>query len=346
MRKLKILVTGAGSPGGPGILKCLTRAADRWDILAGDANPKATGRYLSSEFVQLPIASDQNFDDCLMAACRTNGVDIVVPLVTAELLKLSKHKARFSREGIRVIVSDLEGLNIAIDKIALYRALKAADIPVPEFKVASDARQLEVAAYSLGYPRRAVVMKPGLSNGSRGVRVLDQNRDAFQLLFCEKPTHIYTTLEDVLRVVGSRSIPTLLLSEFLPGEEVTVDSIISRGEIKFIVARVRERMNGGISVAGRFEVNNKIFDISARIASLLSLDGPIGFQFRRSVHGEFQIIEINPRLQGTTVAATGLGINLPQLVIDYCLNPALPPFQGRRDGIGFARYYEEVFYPT
>lgn len=339
-------MTGAGAPGAPGILKCLKMASDRWDVIVADANPKAIGRYLASEFVQLPTASDESFVDVLMRTCRIHGVDLVLPLVTAELFKLAARKEDFSRQGIRVLVSDRQGLNVANDKIALYEALASAAIPVPNFRVALDAKQLETAVYELGYPGLPVVMKPGVSNGSRGVRVLDQRKDSFDLLFLEKPTHIYSTLDEILRIVKERQLPPLLVSEFLPGEEITVDSIVARGEIKLIVARVRERMNAGISVAGRFEVHHDIFEVSARIARLLYLTGPIGFQFKRSITGEYHIIEINPRLQGTSVAALGLGVNLPQLAIDYCLNPDLPPLHARREGVGFARYYEEVFYPT
>lgn len=344
-KKLKVLMTGAGAPGAAGILKCLKLASDRLDVVVADANPKATGRYLAPEFVQLPNASDSSFIDSLILECLRYSVDIVLPLVTAELCKISDRKADFADNGIHVVVTGSQGLKIAIDKIALYEFLKSASVPVPEFRVALDVRQLERAVLSLGYPRHSVVMKPGLSNGSRGVRVLDPIKDPFELLFHEKPTHIYSTLDDILSIVGQRQLPPLIVSEFLPGEEVTVDSIVSAGEIKFIVARLRERMVSGITVAGRFEVHNDIFKVCARIAKLLHLDGPIGFQFKRSIAGDYKIIEINPRLQGTTVAALGLGVNIPLLAIDHSLAPDLPPEQAPQEGIGFARYYDEVFYP-
>ncbi len=343
-KKLKILMTGAGSPGGPGIIKCLKMASESWDLIVADANPKATGRYLTSEFVQLPVASDDCFVETLMKVCLEQGIDLVLPLVTAELFKLSARKDEFARAGIRVVVSDERGLIVANDKIALYKALKEASIPVPDFRLASDVDQLTKAVHDLGYPERPVVMKPGVSNGSRGVRVLDTRKDAFELLFHEKPSHIYSTLDDILHIVGQNTLPPLLVSEYLPGDEITIDSIITGGEIKFIVARVRERMNAGISVAGRFEIHEDIFQICAKIARILRLDGPIGFQFKRSSAGTYQIIEMNPRLQGTSVAALGLGVNLPKLAIEYCLNPDTPSYLGRQNGVGFARFYDEVFY--
>ena len=43
--KVRVLVTGAGSPGGPGIIKSLLSEA-KFDIYTCDANKKASGRYL------------------------------------------------------------------------------------------------------------------------------------------------------------------------------------------------------------------------------------------------------------------------------------------------------------
>ena len=42
---------------------------------------------------------------------------------------------------------------------------------------------------------------------------------------------------------------------------------------------------------------------------------PIGFQFKRSYQNKYLLLESNPRLQGSTVTAQGLGLNIPLIVI-------------------------------
>jgi carbamoyl-phosphate synthase large subunit len=130
----------------------------------------------------------------------------------------------------------------------------------------------------------------------------------------------------------------------LPGEEFTVDTIVQQGKPKLILPRIRTKMNGGISVQGTFIKHDAIIDYCTQIIQSLNLSGPIGLQVKANVEGEYRILEINPRIQGTSVAALGIGINLPVLAVmqeytDICFDQ-LPIEWGR----SFVRYYEEVFY--
>ena len=46
----RILMTGAGAPGGPGILKCLKLLGDGYEIYTADANEFSSGKFLSNNF--------------------------------------------------------------------------------------------------------------------------------------------------------------------------------------------------------------------------------------------------------------------------------------------------------
>ncbi|NJN33265.1 MAG: ATP-grasp domain-containing protein [Saprospiraceae bacterium] len=107
--------------------------------------------------------------------------------------------------------------------------------------------------------------------------------------------------------------PELLVSEVLTGEEFTVDTIVNKGKPILILPRLRSKMNGGISIEGQFIENQEIIQYAHQILSSLSLHGAIGLQVKRAADGRFKILEINPRIQGTSVAALGIGINLPLL---------------------------------
>ena len=62
---LKILITGAGAPGGPGVIKCLQ--SQGFDLLVGDASTYVSGQYLAEKFLQLPHAEHNNFIDKLLS---------------------------------------------------------------------------------------------------------------------------------------------------------------------------------------------------------------------------------------------------------------------------------------
>ena len=76
----------------------------------------------------------------------------------------------------------------------------------------------------------------------------------------------------------------------------------------------------------------------------MHLSGPIGLQVKQNKDGIFQLLEINPRLHGTSVAAMGLGINLPALAVEQAFNDIEIDSSTIPWGTSFVRYYEEAFY--
>jgi carbamoyl-phosphate synthase large subunit len=135
----------------------------------------------------------------------------------------------------------------------------------------------------------------------------------------------------------------MLVSEYLPGKELTVDTIVSEGIVKTVLIRTRDKMNGGISVAGEFIKNKIVEDYCIKILSTMNVDGPIGIQLKESNNSTFKILEINPRIQGTSVAAMGLEINLPLLAV-YEMMRLSVEYTSNTSGIGFVRFYDEAYY--
>lgn len=342
--KIKILMTGAGAPGGPGIFKAL-KAEENFDIYTCDMNSNASGRFLSPKnFSVVPAATDDEFIPKLLELCLRLSIDVVFPLVTMELFKLSETKNRFEEHGIKVIVSCPFALKLANDKGRLYTHLSNHNIRVPDFFVVDSMEDLAKRCLQLGYPAKPVVIKPSVGNGSRGIRVLDESCNRYDLLFNHKPSSLYSNLNDVVSAVENKEIPEMVVSEFLPGLELTIDTIVKNGVLLRCLIRTRDSMNNGISTSGRFIDNDNIANyIESIIATIPNLKGPIGFQVKESSMGEYMLLESNPRIQGTSVAALGLGINLPvnavNIELDLEISSTYPS-----SGVAFSRYYSEVFH--
>jgi carbamoyl-phosphate synthase large subunit len=57
------------------------------------------------------------------------------------------------------------------------------------------------------------------------------------------------------------------------------------------------------------------------------------------------LVEVNPRVQGTIVAALGAGVNLPLLAIKQEMGLDIEPIElNVKWGTRFSRYWTEVFY--
>jgi carbamoyl-phosphate synthase large subunit len=339
---VNILMTGAGAPGAAGILHCLQQDSNI-HITMADANPQATGRYLNKDFSVIPAATDPSFIDEMLAVCRAKNTHIVLPLVTRELIPLAQHIEEFELAGAKVLVSPAASLEIANNKSRLYEFLQWRGIAVPAFRIVETVAQFEAAANDLGFPQQTICFKPSVSNGSRGFRIISEQVNELNLLFNYKPSSAYITYKEAIRILSSGSFPELLVSEYLPGEEYSVDCIANEGESLLIVPRSRKKMINGISVEGEFVYNESIIEYCRSIIHELQLHGNIGIQVKQSVTGEFLLLEINPRVQGTISAALGAGVNLPLLAVQQQLGIQLSNTSVKW-GTKFSRYWSEVFY--
>ena len=337
-------MTGAGAPGGPGIIKAIKTDASI-DLIVCDADANASGRFLNDTFYQIPSAGSPDFVSRLLEICSKEKINLIFPLVTRELLILSKCKKEFEAIGTKILVSEYESLEIANNKSLLYKHLASKRILTPDFRVVNTIAELKIAFQELDFPAKPICIKPSVSNGSRGVRIINDKIDEFDLLFNYKPNSLYITYEKLLTILGDKAFPELLISEYLPGEEYTIDTLVVNGKAEIIVPRVRTKMNGGISVAGELIENKEIIDYCRQIIESMQLDGPIGIQVKKAEDGLYKILEINPRIQGTSVSAIGAGVNFPLLAIkaSFKLHKS-PSAKEIKWGTKFARYYSEVFY--
>jgi len=343
--KVKIIMTGAGAPGGPGIFKALS-ACDRFEIYTCDMNPLSSGILLNKEKSHvIPVASDPHFIPSILELCLEHKISLILPLVTMELFEFSKNKELFEKNGITVLVSDYKTLKVLNNKAELLRHLKNVGIAHPHFSVVNNVDSLVAEVYKMGYPSVPIVIKPSVGNGSRGIRILDPNINGYELLFDHKPNSLYSSLEAVKEAIGEHPIPEMVVSEFLPGDELTIDVVINAGKILEFMIRTRESMRSGISISGRFIENQKVTKYVTSIIESLDVStfsGNIGFQVKQSEAGEFLLLESNPRIQGTSVAALGAGVNLPAIAVNAALGNYLE--YTKTKGIYFSRYYTEVFH--
>lgn len=343
-RNINILMTGGGAPGAAGILKCLHKEPS-FHITVADANANAVGKYLNQDFATIPLATDPKFADAVLSLCRQKNIHVLMPLVTKELIPLSQRQNEFELAGVKLLVSSATSLEIANNKSRLYEFLQWRGIAVPAFRIVETVEQFNTAIAELGYPGKPVCFKPSVSNGSRGFRIISDEINEADLLFNYKPNSTYIKLADAQRILSSAAFPELLVSEYLPGDEYSVDCLANHGEAILVAPRLRKRMINGISVEGEFVKEENIIAYCSQIIKELQLHGNIGIQVKGAASGEFLILEINPRVQGTISAGLGAGINLPVLAIKQELGfPVSPEESTIKWGTKFSRYWEEVFY--
>lgn len=109
--------------------------------------------------------------------------------------------------------------------------------------------------------------------------------------------------------------PDLLVTEFLPGEELSVDCFTDfTGALRFVGPRTRERVQMGISFRSTArEATEEIMRIAEAINHAVKLDGAWFFQVKLDRQGRYKLLEFAPRQSSTMGLYRHAGINFALL---------------------------------
>ena len=160
--------------------------------------------------------------------------DYKIVVSTYDFLKILQEIKKLEKNGVRIdgVISmcadvplcvaiiakklSLPGLSIQTarlvsDKLAMKDELKAKGIPIPKYADVSDKKNLHRSAQNIGFP---IVVKPVDSRGSRGVQIIDFEKDletAWVIARSNSPTH------------------RVMIEEFLQGPQISTETICNDG---------------------------------------------------------------------------------------------------------------------
>jgi carbamoyl-phosphate synthase large subunit len=313
-RVLRVMVTGAGGPAAISVMKSL-RADDAIELVAADMDRWAAGLYLVPPGARtlIPAGCAADFAESLLARCVALGVHVVVPTVDAELRPLAAAREEFAWSGIQLLLAPAGALDIILDKLALARHC-ARIVHVPRTEPFGPA----VDPVTWTYP---VVVKPRSGSGSRGIVTVESA----------------AALDALDRSAG------LIVQEFLPGEEYSIDVLAdSRGHVLAAVPRVRVRVDSGVSIAGRTVHDAELEQFGRDVARATGLTYVANVQCRRDHAGRPALLEVNPRVPGTLPLTIASGVDMPRLALDALLGRPVPAHVDFRE-IAVVRFLDERF---
>ena len=347
---MKVFFTGAGCPGARSIIKAFRMGARsegrEIGIITADMDSLAYGFHLADRSFGIPAGDSPDFIPRIREICRDEKPELLVSAIDKELVPLSRAKEELGKLGIRTVLAGPEAIENAVSKRKSYGVAEKLGLS-PEYIKVTDSQGFEEAVKGIGFPERPVCFKPSFSYGMRGFRVFQKGADRAALLFREKPGSVLADYQDILNILREaegrgEKLPELMVMEYLPGKEYTVDLLIKDREPVVTIPRERVRTKQGISIIARVEKNQEIIEASESLAREIGLDYNANMQFRYSEKGEPKLIEVQPRLAGTTAACIGAGVNLPWLGLKIAMGEELPEITVKW-GTVMKRFWEEVF---
>lgn len=250
---------------------------------------------------------DPGFGRQLVKFVGGQSVDIVIPVIDAATLAVSRTRPDIESTGATVLLSRGELCEGMRDKRLADRFFRDHGLPVPDGDV---------------WPR---VAKPRLGASSRGLTVL---HDPEELAFW----------------MARNREEDFLIQPFLTGEEHSVDAYVGPdGRVLGSVSRVREVVSGGEVMVTRTAKNDGVLSVADRVLSIPGWYGPINIQILDAAGGPM-LIEINPRFAGGVTCAIEAGLDSPRWILRERLGRSLP--EGRvewRPGLCMTRSRRDHF---
>lgn len=348
MKPITVLLTGNGAPGAPGIIKCLRNNGERdIRIIGVDMSEHVGARGLVDKFYKIPAANDDGFIDYILSICGEERVQVVLPIVTRELMKFARNRDVFLKISTKVNVMEPQTLEVVNNKARLLSAMCKLGLHTPDFCVVHSLEELVEACKSLGYPQKPICVKGAVGNGSRGVRILDASISQYDLFFNGKPNSLYISYDELIRTLAERpEIPEMLVMEYLDGTEYSVDMLADNGKKLYAVSRRGLSVVMSNMMSLEVDNNREVLELCRRTAEELRMDGNFGFDLLYSKKDKCPyIIEVNPRLTGGIVACAAAGANLPYLGVKRLLGESLPEIDIKY-GTRMSRRYQESFFDS
>jgi predicted ATP-grasp superfamily ATP-dependent carboligase len=273
-----VLIFPCGSEIGLELYKSL-RFSTHFNLVGGSSSGDH-GMYVYENYISdLPYVGDEDFIEKINNVISDNHIDFIFPAHDSVVLKLAEEAAA-GNLGCEVVTSSAETCAVSRSKAQTYKSLKGV-VPTP--KVFGSIDELEVDAFP-------VFLKPDVGQGSKGTFIAKSREDV-----------AFYTAKD----------PSLLLLEYLPGIEYTIDCFTDRnGELLFSEGRVRNRISNGISVNSSAVEDERFTELALSINKALKFRGAWFFQVKQNQAGELVLMEIAPRIAGTMGLARCRGVNL------------------------------------
>jgi carbamoyl-phosphate synthase large subunit len=266
----------------------------------------------------------------LLSIVKANKVKLLVPTVDLDLKRLAQNKSKFAALGCRVLVSDLEVIDICQDKRKTYKFLLENHFDTPA----------------------TMSIRTALKN-SQSSFVNRKSKMTFPLFlkpwdgYAGRPNAIVNNRKELL--FYAKKIPNPICQELVKGTEYTCDVYVDFDmKVRCVVPRKRIEVRAGEVSKGQVIKKARIMSEAADLVEKLGAGpGIITLQLFLTGDGKVKFIEINPRFGGGVPLSIKAGADFPKWILQELTGrkPNIHP-DNMKDGLIMLRYDSEVWLDT
>ncbi len=333
MKDLSILFTSAGNLAFPTAAESLKKAFSSCKIVGTDVRDNAHGFYFCDKKYLVDYRNSSNFMTEILHIIKKENINILFPLSTEDQNYFSEKKKIFEEINVKVVCSDFNAVNIVNNKYKLYSELQKSNISFPLFYKIDDYSDVEEIISKVGIP---FVIKPFVGTGGSKLYIISKDPNLLRkddLKFFQQ----YDGSIEKHIVPGST-----LVSEYLSGNEYSVDTLSKDGKFYYGVIRKRFSSIGGLALEAEVVDNDKILTLARNVIEKFKLSYINNIQIKEDKEGIPKIMEINPRIPGTLALSIRACSDFISDAIRLVNNEEIIPCQKIKYGLKIIRYWTGV----
>jgi len=264
-----------------------------------------------------PEPNSDSFKDCIFDFLEKNRIDMIIPVRDDTTIFCAKYQQDLSK-FTHLLISDHNTIMVGRDKSRTVEEAKKHGVPCPKTIVITRMDEL-CRGNTIGFP---FVLKPTVSSGSRGLRVIRNNRDLDNL----RP--------DEVNRYGSYLVQEYIPSDRTVGVNVLFDAQNNMKAI-FTYMRLREYpRNGGPSVLRESTDDRQIKELALRFFKGIRWKGVAMIEFKIDKRdGVPKLMEVNPRFWGSLALPIFAGVDFPFLLYQLALGKDIDVITNYRLGV-------------
>jgi hypothetical protein len=240
-------------------------------------------------------------------------VNLIIP-GESSLLFFKANESKFIDLGAKLMISaSVDLLNVLRSKTLTYQYFKEKDIDIA-IPLYSNVNSLEAFVdickeiESIG---SIPCFKPDVSQGAAGFRIVDNGVNSGNLIY-GYPSH-KASLEYYIRLFeASETFPNLIVTEYLSGEEVTLDTLSYNHECICYFPRIKELNNRYVIDRPLFKPLISDFIIKTDIQFLWNIQ----LRYHNNIP---YLLEVNPRYSGGSYLAEENGYTMLCAAIEFIM---------------------------
>lgn len=265
------------------VYRCLEYSL-RYKPILGNAG-YTHGEYITDDcYTDLPFVDDTNFVDKINSFISDHDIEFIIPThdtVCEEVMKVERQIAA------TIVCSPFETAHICRHKLLTYGVLSDYDF-IPEVYDVNDI-------YEDVFP---VFAKDDVGQGG-------------------KKAFVAYDYENLMRKFNDNAGVNYVLTEYLPGDEITIDCFTDRnGKLLFSSPRERVTILDGMSGTAKIiPMTDEIQHICESVNEKIEFRGYWYIQCKKDNNGVYKLMEISTRFSGTFGLTATLDVNFPILAL-------------------------------